>query len=53
MEVGRDALWTIDGYKQINRMKEKAEKHQMSKKHLENVISFRLLGIVRINGAIK
>lgn len=45
---GGDPTWTKDGFRNINKMKEKTEKHENSKKHIENVISLSLLGSVDI-----
>ncbi|CAL1530206.1 unnamed protein product, partial [Lymnaea stagnalis] len=45
---GGDVMWTKDGFRNINKMKEKTEKHEKSKKHIENVVSLSLLGSVNI-----
>jgi hypothetical protein len=36
---GSDETWTRDGFRDINKTKEKTETLEMSKKHVENVIS--------------
>ena len=43
-----DATLTEDGFRSINKMKEKTEKHENSKKHIDNVVSLSLLGTVNI-----
>ena len=45
---GGDATWTKDGFRSINKMKEKTEKHEKSKKHIDNVVSLSLLATVNI-----
>jgi hypothetical protein len=45
---GGDVTWTKYGFRNINKMKEKTEKHEKSKKHVDNVISLSLLGSVSI-----
>ncbi|XP_076763834.1 zinc finger MYM-type protein 1-like [Xylocopa sonorina] len=45
---GGDVTWTRDGFRNINKMKEKTEKHEKSKKHIDNVVSMSLLGAVSI-----
>ena len=45
---GGDVTWTKDGFRNINKMKEKTEKHEKSKKHVDNVVSLSLLGTVSI-----
>lgn len=45
---GGDITWTQNGFKNINKMKEKIEKHEMSKNHMNNVVSLSLLGSVNI-----
>lgn len=46
---GGDTVWTQSGFRNINRIKEKCEKHQNSRKHMDNIISFSLLGQVNIS----
>ena len=48
MLFGGDVTWTKDGFRNINKMKEKTEKHEKSKKHVDNVVSLSLLGTVSI-----
>ncbi|XP_075232954.1 zinc finger MYM-type protein 1-like isoform X2 [Lycorma delicatula] len=45
---GGDVTWTKDGFRNINKMKEKTEKHEKSKKHVDNVLSLSLLETVSI-----
>lgn len=45
---GGDSTWSKDGFTNINKMKEKTEKHEKSKKHIDNAISLSLLGTVDI-----
>lgn len=45
---GGDSTWSKDGFTNINKMKEKTEKHEQSKKHIDNAISLSLLGTVDI-----
>ena len=45
---GGDVTWTKDGFRNINKMKEKTEKHEKSKKHIDNVVSLSLLETVSI-----
>ena len=45
---GGDSVWTKDGFTNINKMKEETEKHENSKKHVDNVISLSVLGSVNI-----
>ncbi|XP_076046712.1 uncharacterized protein LOC143028461 [Oratosquilla oratoria] len=46
--LGGEVTWTKDGFRNINKMKEKTEKHEKSKKHIENVVSLSLLGNINI-----
>lgn len=46
---GGDTVWAQNGFTNINKIKEKCEKHQNSRKHMENVISFSLLGQANIS----
>lgn len=41
---GGDVTWSEDGFKNINKMKEKTEKDEKSKQHIENVFLLSLLG---------
>ncbi|CAL7937392.1 unnamed protein product [Xylocopa violacea] len=45
---GGDTTWTKDGFRNINKMKDKTEKHEKSKKHIDNVISLSLLGTTSV-----
>lgn len=45
---GSDTVWTRSGFTNISKLKEKCEKHQTSRKHMENVIVLSLLGKVNI-----
>ena len=45
---GGDATYTKDGFRSINKMKEKTEKYENSKKYIDNVVSLSLLGTVNI-----
>lgn len=45
---GGDSVWIQSGFTNINKIKEKCEKHQNSRKHMDNVVSFSLLGQVNI-----
>ena len=46
---GGDSTWTQTGFTSINKIKEKCEKHQNSRIHMDNMISFSLLGKVNIS----
>jgi hypothetical protein len=45
---GGDTIWTQSGFSNINKLKEKCEKHQLSLQHKNNVISLGFLGQVNI-----
>lgn len=45
---GGDITWTHNGFKNINKMKEKIQKHELSKNHKNNVVSLSLLGKINI-----
>lgn len=49
MLMGGDTVWTNNGFSTINKMKEKTEKHENSRKHMENVVSLSLLGRVNVS----
>ena len=49
---GGDVPWTKDGVRNINKMKEKTEKHEASKKHIDNVVSLSLLGSINIKESL-
>lgn len=46
--MGGDTVWAKDGFTNINKLKEKTEKHEKSRKHMDNVISLTLLGRIYI-----
>lgn len=45
---GGDSVWSKDGFACIKNLKEKTEKHENSRKHIDNVISLSVLGSVNI-----
>ena len=45
---GGDTTWTKDGFRNINKLKYRIEKHEKSKKHIENVVSLSRLATVSI-----
>lgn len=45
---GGDVTWIKDGFRNINKLKDKTEKHEKPKSYVENVISMSLLGNVHI-----
>jgi len=49
---GGDVVWTKDGFTNISKMKERSEKHEKCKKHIENVITMSLLGSVDIQARL-
>jgi len=49
---GGDTAWTKDGFTNISKMKERSEKHEKSKKHIENVITMSLLGSVGVQARL-
>ena len=46
--LGGEETWTKDGFRSIGKLKEKTEKHEKSRKHMDNVISLSFLGSVNI-----
>lgn len=45
---GGETTWTKSGFSNISRIREKSEKHENSRKHMENVVSLSFLGKVNI-----
>ena len=45
---GGEETWTDTGFKNINKIKDRTNKHAKSKKHLDNMMSFSLLGTGQI-----